>query len=84
VSGTPQVQTLNTEGFICFSPEEKGNIPMTTTEDIKENIEKSMNSEDRPIGDVEPSAPFAMVGLSYMIILILTIAVLATLWVFFG
>ena len=57
---------------------------MTTTDDLKEQIDKSIHSEDRPLADREPTAPFAMVGLSYMLILLLTIAVLATLWMFFG
>lgn len=57
---------------------------MTTTEKITEKIDKALHSEDRPIGDVEPAAPFVMVGLSYMLILALLIAAMAILWAVFA
>lgn len=57
---------------------------MTTTEKITEKVDKALHSEDRPIGDVEPAAPFVMVGLSYMLILALLIAAMAILWAMFA
>jgi len=53
---------------------------MTTTETITEKVEKSLHSQDKPLGDIEPAAPFIMVGLSYMLILGLAIAAMAILW----
>ena len=37
--------------------------------DTVESVKKSSRSEDRPMGEDQPQAPFALVGLSYYIAL---------------
>jgi hypothetical protein len=42
---------------------------MDTTEKVTREVKKAINSEDVPLENRAPSAPFALVGFSYMIIL---------------
>jgi len=57
---------------------------MNNQETMSEKVVKSVQSEDRPLGEVEPAAPFVMVGLSYMMILIGLMALAAVAWVIVG
>lgn len=42
---------------------------MVSTEDMSEKVDKALHSKDEPLGKREPSAPFALVGLSYLLVL---------------
>jgi len=53
---------------------------MSTTENLSTKVVKSIRSEDQPIGKIEPSAPFVMVGLSYMLVLFAVMVVAAILY----
>lgn len=56
---------------------------MDTSEKISKQAKKATQSDDVPLENRAPSAPFAMVGLSYMIILALFgIGVAVWLYVF--
>lgn len=42
---------------------------MNDDHDPKQPLDKAIHSEDEPMGKRSPSTPFAMVGLTYLIIL---------------
>lgn len=50
---------------------------MVGTEDMSEKVDKAIHSEDEPLSKRRPAAPFALVGLSYLVILALCALVLA-------
>lgn len=49
----------------------------TESKPISEKVKESMKSEDEPLGEQVPGAPFAIVGLMYPLILCLVLAVIA-------
>jgi hypothetical protein len=44
---------------------------MDTSDKVAKEVKKAINSEDVPLENRSPTAPFAMVGLSYLIVLAL-------------
>jgi hypothetical protein len=53
----------------------------TKQEPITKKIDKSIHSEDEPLGKQAPGAPFALVGLTYLIVLFVAVAaILIGIW----
>ena len=54
---------------------------MASTEDLGEKVDKAIHSEDEPLEKRRPTAPIALVGLSYMLVLALcALALAAFFW----
>jgi len=48
----------------------------TTMQKLNEEFDKSLHSEDAPLGEKAPGTPFALVALSYLAILLLAIVIM--------
>ena len=54
---------------------------MVGTEDLGEKVDKAIHSQDEPLEKRRPTAPLALVGLGYMLILALcALALAAFFW----
>ncbi|MBB3207929.1 hypothetical protein FHS27_003756 [Rhodopirellula rubra] len=49
----------------------------TQEKPISEQISDSIHSNDEPLGETAPEAPFALVGLSYLIVLMVIMGAIA-------
>lgn len=53
----------------------------SSSEKIMDKVERSVKSEDHPMGDKEPSGPFIVVALSYLAVgLIVTLIIAAMIF----
>ncbi|MGV3485712.1 MAG: hypothetical protein ACO1RT_14945 [Planctomycetaceae bacterium] len=54
---------------------------MVSTGNLEEKVHKAIHSEDEPLEKRQPTAPFALVGLSYLLVLVLcALGLAAFLW----
>ncbi len=54
--------------------------PEDSEKSMVDKISDSIQSKDQPIGDKHPTAPLAIVALTYPVIIILTILVLGVIY----
>ncbi len=53
--------------------------PKQRAEEARNNLDKAIRAEDQPIENRAPGAPFAIVGLAYLVVLALALLTIAIL-----